>query len=265
MQIDRMYGPAAPEHGWVPAPRYLMRRARVLALTAQLAPGELLEIGCGAGVLLHEFTRRGFHCTALESSVAARELAAELAREGDVPIQLRAEPQADWSGKFSTVMAFEVLEHIADDAQALRTWAGWLQPGGHLVLSVPAHAKAWTAGDVWAGHYRRYERDALCRLIEAAGFAIERFECYGYPIGNLGEKLSAPGYARRIRRNAASEDVARSANNDRSGIDRGIHVRLYRFVRSPPGRLAVAMCLGLQNFFLATDLGSGYILRARRR
>jgi len=41
-------------------------------------------------------------------------------------------------------------------------------------------------------------------------------------------------------------------------------VRLFPLLRSLPGRLVLAGCLSVQKLFLATDLGSGYLLRARR-
>ena len=36
------------------------------------------------------------------------------------------------------VIALEVLEHIADDLEALRLWVRHVRPGGQILLSVPA-------------------------------------------------------------------------------------------------------------------------------
>lgn len=60
MYVHPVFGPVAPELGWVPAPRYLLRRSRVLRLLATVERGRLLEIGCGAGVLCQEVARLGF-------------------------------------------------------------------------------------------------------------------------------------------------------------------------------------------------------------
>src|SRR5688572_255286 len=69
------YGRVAPELGWVPAPRYLLRRHRALNLLKGLPRGRVLEVGCGAGALLNDLAGLGYDCTALESSSEARRVA----------------------------------------------------------------------------------------------------------------------------------------------------------------------------------------------
>lgn len=263
MHHDALLGPAFPDLGWVPAPRYLMRRSRVLALADGLTPGSLLEVGPGAGTLLMEFSERGFDCEALEPSGEAREMATRLLAASGKSIPVHAESGADWDGKYDVVFAFDVLEHIEHDAEALAQWHRWLRPGGHLLLSVPARMRLWTAGDEWAGHFRRYEWDQLQSLVERQGFAIEKFECYGFPLTNITERASAPAYRKLMHRAADAEDE-RQRNNDRSGVDRRPHLRVYPLMASLPGKLALRTFLAAQRLFLRRDWGSGYILRARR-
>lgn len=259
---DTLLGPAFPEHGWVPAPRYLMRRARVLQLMRGLPPGAVLEVGPGAGTLLAEFAARGFTCQALELSREARELAANVAAGSGHALSLHDQPDPAWRGRFDYVFAFDVLEHIDDDVAALAQWVSWLKPGGRLLLSVPAHAESWTAGDEWAGHVRRYERDGLEGQMHDAGLEVEAFECYGFPLTNLSERVSASSYRKQIHAAADSSAGNRRKNNDRSGIDRQLHLRLFPLLSSWPGKLAMRGFFSLQKLFLRTDLGSGYILKA---
>lgn len=265
MHTDSMLGPVALEHGWVPTPRYLMRRARILELARELAPGDLLEIGCGAGMLLHEFAERGFRCTAVEPSPGALATARSLALSARAQVDFRDAPSPYWRESFDLLCAFEVLEHIEDDHAALRSWAQCLRPGGHLLLSVPAHERRWTAGDQWAGHFRRYERAPLVQLLQGEGFEVERLECYGYPLANLSETLGSRTYRKHIVAGTGDQAGDRRANNERSGVDRSGSVRLYPLLSSLPGRALLAMCLGIQQLFLSTELGCGYVLRARRR
>ncbi|HJW46447.1 MAG TPA: class I SAM-dependent methyltransferase [Lysobacter sp.] len=242
-----------------------MRRARVLDLTREIPPGSLLEIGPGAGTLLTEFAGRGFRCDALELSSEARELVANVACAAGSRIGLHDSPRPEWKGGFDSLFAFDVLEHIEDDRGALRQWASWLRPGGVMVLSVPARMSLWTAGDEWAGHFRRYERDQLVKLVEECGLVVEKFECYGFPLTNFTERVSASSYRRAIHAGSSSAELDRKINNDRSGIDRKPHLRLYPLIRSWPGQLGLWFFYSLQKLFLKRDLGSGYILRARIR
>ena len=258
---DPFLGPAAPDLGWVPAPRYLMRRARLRPLLAALSPGTLLEIGPGAGALLIEAGRRGFQCEALESSREAREIAAAMIADHGLAIPVHASP-GDWAARFDTLCAFEVLEHIEHDREALRQWREWLRPGGVLLLSVPAKMRLWTARDEWAGHFRRYERQPLLQLMRDAGYAVEHFECYGFPLANLSERLSASSYERLMRGTGGATD--RRSQTDRSGVDRGPQFKIYPLVKSTPGKLSLRLFSAVQAAFIHTDLGSGYLLKARR-
>ncbi|MEN1972202.1 class I SAM-dependent methyltransferase [Luteimonas sp. MJ204] len=259
---DPLLGPIATELGWVPAPRYLMRRARVQSMLRDIPRGRLLEVGPGSGAMLVEFADAGFQCDALDSSAAARERTGSLLEASGHDITVHAEAGPDWAGRFDVVCAFEVLEHIEADLAAVELWRSWLKPGGHLIMSVPAHMKLWTARDEWAGHVRRYERDELIDVLRRGGFDCSRFECYGFPLTNLTEWVSQPIFARDIHRGSdAAADRVR--NNDRSGIDRGADMKLFPLVRSLPGKLALRTFDMVQRGFLRTDLGSGYVVKAR--
>lgn len=260
---DELLGPAAPELGWVPAPRYLMRRNRILPRLKELARGRLLEVGPGAGMLLIEAARLGFRCEALEHSEEARALAGAAIASSGCSIPVHAESAADWRNAFDALVAFDVLEHIEHDRNALLQWHDWIAPNGTLLLSVPAHMSMWTAGDEWAGHFRRYEREPLLQLLRDTGFEPQHFECYGFPLTNLSERVSARTYAKRIHRGDDPEEDRRR-NNDRSGTDRGPHLALYPLLSSLPGKLALRTFFGIQRWFIRSDLGSGYFLTARR-
>lgn len=264
IRLYSLLGPAWPEHGWVPAPRYLLRRDRILAMLRPVPPCRILEVGCGAGALLHELGVNGFSCSALEASKAARELAARIGDQTPASLDLHAEPQPDWQGQFALVMACDVLEHIEDDSATLRQWQQWLAPDGRLLLSVPAHRRKWSEADVWAGHYRRYERDELGRLVKQSGLVIEHLECYGFPLANLSEMIGAHLYKRAVIRDGADTKSTRRSNNDRSGIDRSDMTRLFPLLNSLPGRLLLRLAFAVQRPFLHRDIGSGYLLMARR-
>jgi len=83
-----------------------------------------------------------------------------------------------------SILYINVLEHIEDDAEELRTAYRLLAPGGRALVFVPAHE--WLTGpiDHQLGHFRRYTRKTLIAGFEAAGFTI-RFSAYFDLLGIL--------------------------------------------------------------------------------
>ncbi len=71
-----------------------------------------------------------------------------------------------------TVFYVNVLEHIRDDDEEVRSVLQVLAPGGHLCVFVPALQWLFGTNDVAVGHYRRYEKARLTALLETAGFRV---------------------------------------------------------------------------------------------
>jgi SAM-dependent methyltransferase len=266
-QRHPIYGVALPDLGWVPAPSYLLRRDRILRILSALPAGSALEIGCGAGALIDDLVHRGFQCQAIETSPDACSLARVLHRNNP-GTQIHSEPPSGWRETFDYVLAFEVLEHIEHDREALLQWRGWLKMKGCLLISVPAHRRRWSASDVWAGHYRRYEREDLVNLLQQGGFQMLAIECYGFPLANVMEPIRA-WLHRRVLKREGQNRVGTSAqqhqiNTQRSGIQRGFEARLYPFQTSFVGTALMRLCFALQSLFVGTDFGPGYLVVARK-
>ena len=180
------FGVAAPELGWVPGPRYILRRAVILELLATYAPGLALEIGSESGALLHDLAQRGFRGLGVEQSPEALAIATQILTSVSA-LRIVDKLPEDEKEHYDYVFAFEVLEHIEENQAALRTWARYLKRKGILMISVPAHHHRWSASDVWAGHYRRYERREIDARVQNAGFDVLAAYSYGWPLSNLVE------------------------------------------------------------------------------
>jgi SAM-dependent methyltransferase len=77
-------------------------------------------------------------------------------------------------GTFDLVTAFDVVEHMDDDLAGLKEMRRVLRPGGRALLFVPAFMFLWGLQDDVSHHRRRYRLPELRRVLEQAGFEVER-------------------------------------------------------------------------------------------
>jgi SAM-dependent methyltransferase len=262
MHISRTLGVVAPELGWVPPLRFLLRRHRILRLLAEPRLGRLVEVGCGAGALLHELAGRCAEAVGIEQSERARSLAAALGRAGGGKQTIVSAADAAWPGDRDLVCAFDVLEHIEHDAEAIEEWVRWLTPHGRLCISVPAHRRRWGAGDEWAGHWRRYDRSDIESLLVSKGLAITHIECYGFPLGNLTEWVGERYYRKALLERTTAVD--KEAATSESGVDRAYYLKRLKLLDSPLGRSLVRAANAMQDAASDSSLGVGYLVIARK-
>lgn len=146
---------------------------RLLALVERhAAPGTLLEVGCGHGLLLDEARRRGWTVLGLEPSAAARAHARRLGLE-----VLDSTLGAFAGGPFAAIVLADVLEHLDDPVGAVRACAALLEPGGVLLIVTPdpGSPTARIAGARWWGflpaHTYLLPRRTLRAVVAGEGLA----------------------------------------------------------------------------------------------
>ncbi len=128
-----------------------------------------LEVGSGTGDYAEHWRRPGRHVEVSEAEpgrVAA--LRQRYAGAADVTARPLEAPVTE-TGDYSAVVALNVLEHIEDHVGALRSFAGLVRPGGHVVMVVPAFPMAMSDFDRAIGHHRRYRRPGMRRALLDAG------------------------------------------------------------------------------------------------
>lgn len=163
-----------------------------MCLFGQCLQGQVLEVGAGLGTFTEEILKSG--AAGLTACEPDRKMAEALAKTvagraqvfsggiRDVPAE---------NGPFDAIVYVDVMEHIEDDRAEMIAAAGRLKPGGALVIGGPAHSWLYSPFDAAIGHYRRYDRRSVERLVDSCdGLDLERFQyfdCLGM-ILSLGNK-----------------------------------------------------------------------------
>jgi SAM-dependent methyltransferase len=177
-------------HWW-----YRARREVLAALIQREVPlpakARILEIGCGTGHNLEMLGKLG-RVDALELDDEARAIA-----EKRLGRRAMSAPLPELSGvkdrHYDLIGAFDVIEHIDDEAAAVASIAAKLKKGGTFVMTVPAHQWMWSAHDVVNHHKRRYSKKALKRLIETSPLRLQKigyFNSLLFPLA-IAERLAS--------------------------------------------------------------------------
>ena len=140
--------------------------------------GSVAEVGAGIGTFSERILAAGAESLLAVDPEPAPAAVLEERLHGDPRVtivreQLPAAPSLRPSA-FDLVVCQNVLEHIEDDVAAVGTLGTALQPDGRLVLLVPAHPGLFSELDRAFGHYRRYTRASLTRIVDRAGSADTR-------------------------------------------------------------------------------------------
>jgi SAM-dependent methyltransferase len=212
----------------------------------------LLEIGAGQGsagaLLARRYTYMGLEPDRTAYEVASRRIGAT----GSI-VCVDAETY-ERSAPFDVVCAFEVLEHLEDEADALTTWQRHIRRGGWLMVSVPAGRHRFGPTDVKAGHFRRYDRADLVARLSESGLTEIQVLAYGFPLGYALEAMRNV-YAWRRK----SQQLSMEQRTAASG----------RWLQPPEWAATLTHSLSApfryaQRPFGQTSLGTGFVARARK-
>lgn len=169
-----------------------------------LAGRSLYDVGCGPGGLAAYLAANGVPlagaCDSFREALllARRKLGVPLAHVSD-----DAPPPLSPGQRM--VGMFDVLEHIDDDEGTLRWAAGVLEPGGILVVTVPAHPFLFDEADVLAFHRRRYRRRELGDRIRRAGLEVRLLTHFMSPLVPLLVAARSVSWLLRWRGRSAAE------------------------------------------------------------
>ncbi len=132
----------------------------------------ILEAGCGNGNVLRVLEKA---CARAEIiGTDAFEEGLRLARKRTSSDLVRSDLRyLPFRSRFDLICLLDTLEHLPDDLLVMRQILALLNPGGVLLLTVPAHMLLWSEYDLESGHYRRYSSSEIRNKLRREGFQVE--------------------------------------------------------------------------------------------
>lgn len=152
-----------------------------------------VDLGCGTGGFASAVAKRFEfdEVTLIDKDPNVLQLASRFG--GFHKLQVEFEKPFELPVKPSLVTCMDVVEHIADDQKFVCEISKLMSPNGLLVVSVPAHQALYSQWDNTLGHYRRYSKDEVGRLLETAGLRV-------VSLRYMWSFLAPFGYLRKMRK-----------------------------------------------------------------
>ena len=138
----------------------------------QLSGANIVDIGCGGGILAESMAAAKATVTGIDMAEAALAVARLHLHESKAEVEYRQataeELAAEEAGSFDVVTCLEMLEHVPDPSQVIRSCAELVKPGGHVFFStINRNPKAFAFAIVGAEY--------ILKLLPAGTHEYEKF------------------------------------------------------------------------------------------
>ena len=177
-------GPFRPLHELNPA------RLKFICDRATIADRDVLDVGCGGGILAESLARKGGNVTGIDIAPRVLSIARLHLHESGLDVDYQEKMVEDQAQEkpegFDIVTCMEMLEHVPDPASVVNACAGMLTVGGHLFMSTLNRTPMSFAVAILGGEYitriipkgtHQYDRfikpSELCSWLRSAGMKVE--------------------------------------------------------------------------------------------
>ena len=128
------------------------RLEMILRAAGERARGRVLENGCGVGMYVEKLTPHAGMVIGLEYDF---ERTVEAHANSPHIVNAAGEELPFPAASFDLILSHEVIEHVQDDAAAIREMVRVLKPGGRAVIFCPNRGYPFeTHGVYWRGEYK---------------------------------------------------------------------------------------------------------------
>ncbi len=149
-----------------------------IELVAPWLGKRVLDAGCGIGNATEQLSAYAEYVLAVDLSPQNMKVLqhrfADYANVECEQLDLDENMEEIARKKIDSIVCFDVLEHVEDDQALLNQFFKMVQPGGHLLIKVPAGRWLFGSVDIASGHFRRYIKSELKQKAVQAGWQIEK-------------------------------------------------------------------------------------------
>ena len=140
---EQEYFKLEKEYWWFKARRHLIKKLKI-------RPNQkILEVGCGTGLNLQLFPKNPRYGINISKQT--------IKQIKDFPAEV-ADIQKVKLKKYDIILALDLIEHLDKDKQTIKKLTNTLNPGGKLIITVPAFKCLWSKHDEVNHHKRRYNK-----------------------------------------------------------------------------------------------------------
>lgn len=162
-------------------PRFYMRTKHMFNFFPE-HPQRIIDIGCGDGFFLKLLSQKGFLSDGIDASAKAIELCKKRVGHSAGSITCCFIEEFKPKERYDLILCGEVLEHIENDQAFLEQINRLAAIKSILILTVPLDMRLWSKADDDAGHFRRYTKLEIFAKLEQAGFSIDGYVIWGFPL-----------------------------------------------------------------------------------
>jgi SAM-dependent methyltransferase len=243
---------------WSSTPKHILRKKCIESVVKKWNPASFIEFGAGTGDITTLFLEKGYYGKCYDLGEENRKiLRSNLIKYGN-QVEIVDDLESLQKLQFDYIFAFEVLEHIKNDAETLKKWSSYLKLGGKILISVPAHMSKYSKDDELVGHVRRYEKAEMTQLLENTGYKDVMVLNYGFPLGNITRMISNIIHGSK----KTAQDCSLEERSIKSGIERPSFTNKLSFLFND---ITLTPFILLQTLFFQKDWGDGYVLYAEKK
>jgi 2-polyprenyl-3-methyl-5-hydroxy-6-metoxy-1,4-benzoquinol methylase len=172
---DEWYEHATLNHFWIKSRYTALKKVNEIK---NLADKNLFEVGCGHGVIMEQFEQQpGVTVDGCDLNMYALKKIGKV-KGRKLCLNVFDKPEALLS-KYDGVLLMDIIEHIDNDSEFLKTSLAYVKPNGLVVINVPALNSLYSKYDEILGHKRRYTTEMLRTLFEKNGIEEIKIQYWG--------------------------------------------------------------------------------------